>query len=219
VNGSGYVDGFNPATPATPTGVPMSADDPTVPAPPSAQDSASVDVDAGSGTTGCYYLTSGGSSCAPGAPAGACEHYLHPNHLSVGLALRWNRPIASVDQFDSLCRGDPTTAATFGTQNRSDGDAFWSAIFENDGSGTGSAGAYRAYAWDTGLNAFDPYGAVSDTCPGSAAVASLGQWQYACQESVSELSGRGPPSLPGDRVLGMRNAYTGAGGEGFTYPL
>jgi hypothetical protein len=178
-----------------------------------------VDDDSNAPATSCYYLTGGGSSCASTAPPGSCEHYLHPNHLSVGLALRWNRPLPQLDLFDSVCAGDPAAAATFGTRNPADGADFFSAVFENDGSGTGSEGVYRAYAWDTGLGAFDPYGAVADTCPGSPGVATVGQWQYACQEAVTELTGPGSPTPPGDLVNGMRNAYRGRSGEGFTYPM
>ena len=213
VSGSGYLDGFNPGSPSS--AVPT----PTVPSPPSARDSASIDDDSNSPTTSCYYLTAGGSSCTSPAPPGACEHYLHPNHLSVGLALRWNRPLPHLDLFDSVCSGDPAAAATFGTRIPTDGVAFFGSVFENDRSGTGSEGVYRAFAWDTGLGAFDPYGAVADTCPGSAAVADVGQWQYACQEAVTQLSEPGPPTPPGDLVAGMRNTYRGSSGEGFTYPL
>ena len=213
VSGSGYVDGYNPATPSGPAGPG------TVPAPSSAGDSASIDVDANATSTSCYYLTAGGSSCAAPAPAGACEHYVHPNHLSLGLALRWNRPLPRLDQFMSVCAGDPAAAATFATRVPADGSGFFAAVFENDGSGSGSEGATRAYAWDTGLSAFDPYGAVADTCPGSTAVTSVGQWEYACQEAVTELAGPGPPTPPGDLVAGMANAYRGSSGEGFTYPV
>ena len=213
VSGTGYLDGLNPASPSG------SLPSATVPPPPPGPDSASIDVDSNAPGTSCYYLTGGGSSCGSPAPAGACEHYLHPNHLSVGLALRWNRPLPRVDLFDSVCSGDPMAEATFGTRDPADGTAFFAAEFENDGTGTGSEGAYQAYAWDTGLGPFDPYGAVADTCPGSEAVATVGQWQYACQEAVTELSGPGSPTPPGDLVAGMRNAYRGESGEGFTYPL
>ena len=213
INGAGYLDGFNPA----PAAVGPAADPSATAAP--VEGSGSIDVDSNAPSTSCYYLTAGGSSCAGTSPAGACEHYLHPNHLSVGLALLWNRALPPLDQFDSVCSGDPAAAATFGTRNPSDGSDFFAAVFENDGTGTGSEGAYQAYAWDTGLSPFDPYGPVTDTCPGSAAVSSFGQWQYACQEAVTETGGPGAPTPPGDLVRGMRNAYRGAGGEGFTYPV
>ncbi|HET6874102.1 MAG TPA: hypothetical protein VFH70_04950, partial [Acidimicrobiales bacterium] len=218
VNGSAYVDGFNPATPDGGRG-PGPLAGPAVRPPSSAADTASIDVDANHPGTACYYITTGGSSCSTRPPPAACEHYLHPNHLAIGLSLRWNRPVPLVTQFDSLCGGDPAAVATFGTRNGDDGAAFWTAIFNNDGSGSGWEGAYQAYAWDTGLAAFDPYGNVADTCPGSGLPQSSGQWQYACQEAVTELGPVGPPTPPGDRVRGMRNTYRGAGGEGFTYPL
>lgn len=236
VNGSAFLDGFNPAVPTVspgpvgpasvgpgPVGPGPSAGPPAppglIPPPPSASTTASIDVDSNQGATACYWLTGGGSSCASQPPPDACERYLHPNHLSVGLALRWNRPVTSVTQFSALCAGDPAAAATFGTRNPADGAAFWTAIFNNDGTGTGAEGVYRAYAWDTGLTAFDPYGNVPSTCPDSGVPESQGQWQFACQEAVSELPGVGPETPPGDGVRGMRNAYAGTTGEGFTYPL
>jgi hypothetical protein len=213
VNGAGFLDGLNPAMPDQP------ASAATVPRPASTADSASIDDDTNSASTACYHLMAGGSTCTTPPPAAACEHYLHPNHLSLGLALRWNRPLPPLDQFFSLCAADPAATVTFGTRDAGDGSAFFSSVFENDGSGTGSEGAYRAYAWDTGLGPFDPYGPVADTCPGSPAVASVGQAEYACQEAVSELGGPGPPSVPGDSVVGMRNAYRNSAGERFTYPI
>lgn len=218
VNGSGYLDGYNRAQP---TG-------------------GSIDVNANQGATACYYLTGGGSSCGSTAPAGACEHYLHPDHLSVGLDMSENRPVPVIDQFAALCSGDPPAAYTFGTRDPADGAAFWTAIYNNDGSGAGWEGGYRAYAWDGGFSLFDPYGNVPTTCPGSAPISSLGQQQFACQEAVAAVvsapgpgsrrgqgsqPGGGPPpgaasTPPGDGIRGMQNVVSDPRtGEGFTYPL
>lgn len=122
-------------------------------------------------------------------------------------------------QYSAVCSGDPAGAHTFGTRSPADGAAFWTTVFNNDGSGSGWEGAYQAYAWDTGPTAFDPYGNVPSTCPGSGVPESLGQGEYSCQEAVTELQGIGAPTPPGDDVRGMWNTYRDTSGEGFTYPM
>ena len=197
VKAAAWVDGYNAVA-----GAPAGA--------------AGPDVLSNGSQTGCRHLTSGGGYCGPEPPpAGACDHYAPSPHLAAALALQWNQPLPGTATAVSVCSGNPMAARTFGTTNRSDGIRFWSRVYGYDG-GTGWEAAAVAYAWLMGPRASDPYGPVTDTCPGSLAVARVGQSQFSCQESLTVGTGTWAP--PGDGVQGMSNVYTDPTGEGFTRP-
>ena len=198
---TGWVNGFNPA----------------VDAPHAA---AGIDVESNHPTTSCAYLTGGGSVCPPQpAPAAVCQPYMSSAHAAAALAVQWNDVLPGVAGGVAVCAGDPLATRTFGTTNPADGRRFWTDVFDYDG-GAGWEASALAYGWLTGMGAFDPYGQVTDTCPGSAAVAVGGQSQWSCQESVTSSAGTAPnaPAVPGDGVAGMSNRYVDPSGEHFTLP-
>ncbi|HET6812132.1 MAG TPA: hypothetical protein VFH50_14100 [Acidimicrobiales bacterium] len=197
VKAAAWVNGYNPA-PGAPGGA------------------AGPDVLSNDSHAGCGHLTAGGSYCAPQLPPpGPCQYYLPAPHVAAALALQWNQPLPGTPTAVSVCSGDPLAARTFGTTDRSDGIRFWTRVYDYDG-GPGWEAADAAYAWLMGPRGTDPYGPVTDTCPGSHPVAVVGQSQFSCQESLTV--GTGSPAQPGDGVEGMSNVYTGPTGEGFTRP-
>lgn len=196
LEGAAFVNGFTPgASPTDPVG--------------------GLDVAANRTSAPCRYLTGKGSTCdSPVPPAPPCSAYVHAGHLAVGLALYRNSPLPGLQGATAVCSGDPLAKSTFGTLSATDGSRFWTQVYDYDG-GSGWEAAPEAYAWISGPGAFDPYGPVTDTCPGSSVVQFLGQTQWSCQESLASNSSGGA-TYPGDAVIGMSNSLQSRDGVGMT---